>query len=352
MPDFLLTDPGGQRFKLTVPEGVSEQDIGALLAGQDLPGERQTLSRSDILAEGGGRLKEALAPSYLKDTPPTPESDIALADPAGKPRKIGPPSGPSTTAQIAGGLGADVASGLLPEGKVLGVIGGSARAWRPQSTPWMAPYRDALLEAVRSDPRWRGAWDPAKAHALLKEQWPELSTSERDAVADYTKMALDRPESLHAGAARRPRDVTEEPAAGKIANLVQTRQYAGPYGEHHHFDIRSPDGAKLGFVNMTSEMGGQKVYIDNIQAGPGEGGVPHSLGMAAVRGIVADIKRMFPNAKSISGFRVSGARRQAGATGDAEIELAILAALMGGGVLSAGGPMTSLEAGGELQSLR
>src|SRR5262245_17032954 len=115
MPDFLLTDPGGQRFKLTVPEGVSEQDIHAVIAGDDLPGPAQPRSRSDILSEGAGALKEALAPSYLKDTPPTRESDIALADPTGAPRKIGPPSGPPTVAQMAGGLAGDIASSVLPE---------------------------------------------------------------------------------------------------------------------------------------------------------------------------------------------------------------------------------------------
>jgi hypothetical protein len=115
MPDFLLTDPGGQRFKLTVPEGVSEQDIHAVIAEQALPGEPQRRSRGDILEEGAGQLKEALAPSYLKDTPPTPESDLALADPTGKPRKIGPPSGPPTTLDKMGGVGADIASAVLPE---------------------------------------------------------------------------------------------------------------------------------------------------------------------------------------------------------------------------------------------
>ena len=149
MPDFLLTDPDGQRFKLTVPDGVSESDIHAVLAGDGLPGPAQRRSRGDILGEGADTLKEALAPSYLKDTPPTHESDVALADPAGKPRKIGPPSGPPAAMQIVGGLASDIASGIAPEGKALGVAGAIGR--RGLASPrQIRSHLDELNEAVRA----------------------------------------------------------------------------------------------------------------------------------------------------------------------------------------------------------
>jgi hypothetical protein len=59
---------------------------------------------------------------------------------------------------------------------------------------------------------------------------------------------------------------------------------------------------------LTEEAGGRKIYIDNIEAGGGGGGIPNSIGPRAVRGILRDLKTAFPGAESIGGFRVSGAR--------------------------------------------
>src|SRR5258707_2061106 len=62
-----------------------------------LPGEPQRQSRLDML-------RDALTPDYMRDTPSSPQADRALADQNARPGKIGPPSGPPTAAQIAGGF--------------------------------------------------------------------------------------------------------------------------------------------------------------------------------------------------------------------------------------------------------
>lgn len=87
-----------------------------------LPGEPQRQSRGEILSQGLDKLKDFLTPGYLRDTPSSPQADRALADPNGKPGKIGPPSGPPTAAQIAGGLASDIGLNALPLGKLLAAM--------------------------------------------------------------------------------------------------------------------------------------------------------------------------------------------------------------------------------------
>jgi len=80
-------------------------------------GPERRESRSDIL-------KNALAPSYLQDTPSSPQADAALANPFAPAGKIGPPSGPPTTMEQIGGFAADVGSNLVPAGKAAGALKG------------------------------------------------------------------------------------------------------------------------------------------------------------------------------------------------------------------------------------
>jgi transposase len=95
----------------------SDSPLAGLLAG-----EPQRQSRSEILSQTLDKLRDFLTPGYLRDSPSSPQADRALADPNAKPGKIGPPSGPPTTAQMIGGLGADVATNALPFGKLLATI--------------------------------------------------------------------------------------------------------------------------------------------------------------------------------------------------------------------------------------
>lgn len=86
--------------------------LGAILAAK---GPEQRSSRLDIL-------RDALTPSYLRDTPSSPQADIALSDPSARPGKIGPPSGPPTTLDKLGGFAADAAGWLAPEVKTIGAM--------------------------------------------------------------------------------------------------------------------------------------------------------------------------------------------------------------------------------------
>lgn len=120
----------------------------ALNQALDRLGPPQRQSRSDILQSGLDRARDYLTPSYLRDTPSSPQADQALADPNARPGKIGPPSGPPTTAQMIGGVGADVASNALPWGKL---SGGALAKWLAAiGIPWKPAEVETLRKMVNA----------------------------------------------------------------------------------------------------------------------------------------------------------------------------------------------------------
>jgi hypothetical protein len=127
----------------SLPPDVAGLDIGAI-TGVPAPAPRSHL---DIL-------KELLIPSYLRDTPSSPQANIALADPNGIPRKIGPPSGPATGLQIGTGFAGDAASWLAPELKGLAALKGMAML--PKAGEEAATLGSKLASAM-SD---RAVFDP------------------------------------------------------------------------------------------------------------------------------------------------------------------------------------------------
>lgn len=96
---------------------------------------------------------------------------------------------------------------------------------------------------------------------------------------------------------------------------VPTDTKGGFYDEGlHDIDIKDENGNVVGTINISEQQGGKQLYIDMIQAGSKESKFyqPNYLGPSLVRDIKRQLKAMFPNAESITGHRVSGARERAG----------------------------------------
>src|SRR5712664_423010 len=90
----------------------------------------------------------------------------------------------------------------------------------------------------------------------------------------------------------------------------------GPFGKEagfHDFDLLDETGKKIGFMNLSEAKGGKQIYVEMIQAG-GTAKMydPNFLGPAIIRDLRRQIKAEFPNAETITGHRVSGAREKAG----------------------------------------
>jgi hypothetical protein len=89
----------------------------------------------------------------------------------------------------------------------------------------------------------------------------------------------------------------------------------GPEQGFHDFNILDEEGKTVGTINLSEAKGGKQIYVEMIQAG----GTPkmydpNFLGPALIRDLRRQIKQEFPNAESITGHRVSGAREAAEST--------------------------------------
>jgi len=90
----------------------------------------------------------------------------------------------------------------------------------------------------------------------------------------------------------------------------------GPFGKEqgfHDFDLLDETGKKIGYMNLSEAKGGKQIYVEMIQAGKTDKMYdPNFLGPAIIRDLRRQIKAEFPNAETITGHRVSGAREKAG----------------------------------------
>lgn len=80
----------------------------------------------------------------------------------------------------------------------------------------------------------------------------------------------------------------------------------------HDFQLLDETGKTIGSVNLSEQAGGKQLYIEMIQAGKDKRMYdPNFLGPALIRDLLRQLKQEFPNAESITGHRVSGAREKA-----------------------------------------
>lgn len=121
-------------------------------------------------------------------------------------------------------------------------------------------------------------------------------------------------------------ETPEGVAGGPVDSLRQTAGLQGiqerkltlkrgkDIGEARVFSMYDASGADIGELYIAEEKGGKRLYVDDIRS---KGG-PQSLGPRAMRDVIEQIKEQFPDAETLEGARVSGARYKA----DAENEMA------------------------------
>lgn len=99
-------------------------------------------------------------------------------------------------------------------------------------------------------------------------------------------------------------------APGEIPDVV----------EPDEIGMHNESGQRVGDIHITPFDGGKKLYVDMIN-GIGEYYNPNNFGPALMRSIVRQLKDIYPQAEHIGGYRVTGARGEAGAK-DVWIKLA------------------------------
>lgn len=106
-------------------------------------------------------------------------------------------------------------------------------------------------------------------------------------------------------------------------SLREQDEVAYPQGKDgdktYAFDFIDEQGTNHGFIAVTEEKGGKRLYVDDMGADKG----PRALGPRAMRDVLEQLKERFPNAETLEGYRVSGARLKAGedAVGKSSLDL-------------------------------
>lgn len=79
----------------------------------------------------------------------------------------------------------------------------------------------------------------------------------------------------------------------------------------HDFDLVNENGQSVGTINLSEQQGGKQLYIEMIN-GLGEYYNPNNFGPSLIRDLVRQLKAEFPNAETLTGHRVTGARDAVG----------------------------------------
>lgn len=167
---------------------------------------------------------------------------------------------------------------------------------------WLAKVEPEVAKQLHDDIRVRNnglTLNETKVEAEPKVTGPNIVQQVRGSAGfEPLFSAGDRKIELRRTA--QPGDATE----GKF----------GPAQGFHDFDLHDETGKRIGMLNLSEQKGGKQLYIDMIQAGSEQSKFyqPNYLGPSAIRDIKRQLKQFFPNAETITGHRVSGAREAAG----------------------------------------
>ena len=93
-------------------------------------------------------------------------------------------------------------------------------------------------------------------------------------------------------------------------NLTARLRLSNP--EHYVFNVTNPEGNVVALLQ--GESGVKNFAVREIR-GPNGKGIPNGLGPSMVRAIGRAIQDRYPNVETVSGQRISGARKAAGVVG-------------------------------------
>lgn len=94
---------------------------------------------------------------------------------------------------------------------------------------------------------------------------------------------------------------------GEQVKLKKVSQGDGRFANVHDFDLLDGEGKRVGDIQLTYDEAKQDLHVEYVRHDEG----PGAFGPRAVRDLARQLKAEFPEAKTISGIRVSGAREKA-----------------------------------------
>lgn len=173
---------------------------------------------------------------------------------------------------------------------------------------WLGHVEPEVAKALREDIRVRPGGLTLNEAKELKEQKagmvePEpLKVQAEETEAQPKQPLVDAIDSVRQGAAL-------EPLAQRLdRRKIELKKVDSTYSDHS-FTFNDESGKELGDLDISEENGGKRLYVDDIR-GRDEFG-PRSFGPGIIRNLLEQLKQHFPDAETLTGFRVSGARDKA-----------------------------------------
>ncbi len=103
------------------------------------------------------------------------------------------------------------------------------------------------------------------------------------------------------------RTVEDSAGLGPATKLKRVSQGTRQFANVHDFDFVDKDGKSVGDIQLTFDQAKKDLHVEYVRHDQG----PQAFGPRAIRDIYRQLKEAFPEAKTISGTRVSGAREKA-----------------------------------------
>ena len=169
---------------------------------------------------------------------------------------------------------------------------------------WLAKVDSKVANALHDHVQVRrGGLTLAEVKELGERETALKPMAQAEPVeGEAPKPATTPVEAVRKGSALEPMLQREAPLALKLKKVPSLSENYGS------FAILDETGAARGVMELTLKEGGKDLHVEWI------GGkiAPNAMGPRLIRGLLEQLKAMYPNAETISGVRVSGAREAAG----------------------------------------
>lgn len=164
---------------------------------------------------------------------------------------------------------------------------------------WLARVDPETAKALHDDVRVRG-------NGLTLNEAKEVKPIELEGLdEDIFQPTLQMASDLRRSSALEP---LAQRLEDKKLQLKLVDQGTGRFANVHDFDFINEAGKPVGEMQITNE--GKNLVVEMVS----NKGMSNAFGPSIIRDIAKQLKALFPEAETISGFRVSGAREKAGVT--------------------------------------
>lgn len=185
--------------------------------------------------------------------------------------------------------------------------------WVPRIEDKLALARETGEDVNIPIADWITKVDPKLANELNDDirMWPGGVTSRESAFPIEPKPMVDAPlASVRGSSSLEPMFSIGDRKLELQRTLPKEATPYGPDAGFHDFNLIDQDGNIAGYLNLSQQKGGKELHVDMISGVNGLGA--RDFGPSLMRDMLRQIKQEFPEAETLTGHRVSGARDKLG----------------------------------------